>query len=137
MDPTEWSDSMVEGIQTDGAPSFDDYGLPISQAVAHGDTVYVAGQVGGDPETGERIEGDVQTETRRALENVAAILDAAGTSIDDVVKMTVFIEDMADFDAVNEVYAEYVTEPYPARSAIEVSNLAADFRVEIEAVAAR
>lgn len=127
---------MAERVQTEGAPSFEDYGLPISQAIKHGDTVYVAGQTGGDPETGEVVEGGVAEQTRQTLENISAILEAAGTSLDNVVKATVFIEDMDDFGEVNEVYAEYMSEPYPARSAVEVSDLAIDFEVEIEVIAA-
>lgn len=127
---------MPESISTDEAPSFEAIDLPISQAVVHGDTVYVSGQTGVDPETGEKVDGGVAAETRQTLQNVGAILEAAGSSFDDVIKATVFVADMDHFDAVNGVYEEFVTEPYPARSAIEAGDLAADFAVEIEVIAA-
>jgi 2-iminobutanoate/2-iminopropanoate deaminase len=125
---------MVERVSTDGAPSSES--LPFPQGTIHGDTVYTSGQVGVDPETGEVVEGGIRAETRQTLENVAAILEAAGSSLDDAVKATVFLTDMDDFPAFNEVYAEVVGEPRPARSAVEVSDLAIDIGVEIEMVAA-
>lgn len=127
---------MPEPVQTDDAPSFEQFDLPISQAVVHGDTVYVAGQAGIDPETGELVEGGVAAETRQAMENVGAILDAAGTSFENVVDATIYVADMDDFGAVNDVYAEFVAEPFPARSAVEVSDLAMELSVELEVVAA-
>lgn len=127
---------MPTRIQTDEAPSFESFDLPISQAMVHGDTVYVSGQTGVDPETGEQVEGGVEAETRQALRNIGAVLAAAGATFDDVVKATVFVEDMDDFDTVNAVYSEFVSEPYPARSAIEASDLALAFAVEIEVIAA-
>lgn len=127
---------MPEPVQTDDAPSFETFDLPISQAMIHGDTVYVSGQTGVDPETGEMVEGGVEAETRQALENVGAILEAAGCSFDDVVKATLFVDDMDDFGTVNEVYEEFVSEPYPARSAFEAGDLAMEFAIELEVVAA-
>lgn len=127
---------MPERIQTDEALSFEAFDLPISQGVVHGDTLYVSGQTGVDPETNEMVEGGVEAEARMALENIGAILRAAGSSFDDVIKATVFVEDMDDFEAVNAVYEEFLSEPYPARSAVEVSDLALEFAVEIEAIAA-
>lgn len=127
---------MPERIQTDAAPSFETFDLPISQAMVHGDTVYVAGQTGVDPETGEMVDGGVVAETRQAMANVEAILEAAGTSFDNVVKATLFVGDMDDFGAVNEVYEEFVSEPYPARSAFEAGDLAMDFSIELEVIAA-
>lgn len=127
---------MLEAIHTEGAPSFESFDLPISQAIVHGDTVYVAGQTGIDPATGELVEGGIEAETRQTLENIEAILEAAGTSFDNVLKATVFIEDMTDFDRVNAVYRAFVSEPYPARSAVEVSDLALEFAMEIEVIAA-
>jgi 2-iminobutanoate/2-iminopropanoate deaminase len=108
---------------------------PFSQAIRDGDRVYVSGQGPIDPETGEIIDGDVEAETKQTLENVDAVLAAAGGSLDDVVKATVFIRDMVNYDAINEVYAEYMSEPYPARSAVEVADLPVDIEVEIEVVA--
>lgn len=127
---------MPEYIHTDDAPTFDADEVPLSQATVHDGTVYVSGQVGIDPETGELVEGGVEAEARQALENVEAILDAAGSSLDDVVKATVFLNDVDDFETVNRVYGEFVPEPYPARSAVEVGDLAASFAVEIEVTAA-
>lgn len=122
----------MEEISTDDAPA--SIG-PFSQAVRDGDRVYVSGQGPVDPETGDVVSDDVREQTERTLENVAAILSAAGLSLSDVVKATVFVTDMADYDAVNGVYGEYMTEPYPARSAVEVSQLPIDIGVEIEVVA--
>lgn len=127
---------MVEGINADGAPSFEEFGLPISHATVHNDTVYVAGQTGISPETGELVEGGTGAQTRQTMENIETILEAAGSSLSNLVDVTVYVRDMDEFDEVNEAYAEFVDEPYPARSAVEVSDLAEDFDVEIEAVAA-
>lgn len=127
---------MPEHVHTDDAVNFDDFDLPISQGVIHGDTLYVAGMTGVDPATSEPVDGGVAAETRQAMENIGAILEAAGSGFDDLLKVTVFVDDMDDFDLVNEVYAGFVSKPYPARSAIEAGDLAADFAVEIEAVAA-
>lgn len=125
---------MVDKVTTDAAPNND--ALPFSQGIVHGDTVYTSGQIGMDPETGEVVEGGIEAETRQTMENISAILEAAGTSLDNAIKATVFLTDMDEFAAFNEVYAEYVTEPRPARSAVEVSDLARDLAVEIEMVAA-
>lgn len=109
---------------------------PYSQAVKVGGFVYTAGQVGVDPATGELVEGDIKAHTRQTLLNVKAVLEAAGTSLANVVKTTVFLRDMANFAAMNEVYAEFFPEPFPARSAIGVAALPGNAPVEIEAVAA-
>ncbi|CAH1214078.1 2-iminobutanoate/2-iminopropanoate deaminase [Paenibacillus auburnensis] len=107
---------------------------PYSQAIAAGNWVYTSGQLGLNPETGELAEG-VQEQARQSLNNVKAILEEAGASMDQVVKTTVYLKDMNDFAAVNEVYSTFFTEPYPARSAVEVARLPKDGLVEIEAVA--
>ena len=125
---------MVERVSTDDAPNYEE--LPFSQGIVHGDTVYTSGQVGVDPETGEVVEGGVRAETRQTMENVSAILEAAGSSLDSAIKATVFLTDIEEFAEFNEVYAEFVDEPRPARSAVEVSDLAIDIAVEIEMVAA-
>lgn len=127
---------MPHRIQTDEAPSFEAFDLPISQAIVHGDTVYVSGQTGIDPATGNIVEGGVAAETRQALENIDAILTAAGTSFDDVVKATVYVAEMNDFQTVNEVYEDFVSKPFPARSAVEVSDLAMEFAIELDVIAA-
>jgi reactive intermediate/imine deaminase len=122
----------MEEISTDEAPA--SIG-PYSQGIRDGDRIYVSGQGPVDPETGEIVGEDVREQTARTLENVDAVLRAAGRSLDDVVKTTVFVTDMDDYDAVNEVYGEQMSGPYPARSAVEVADLPIDIRVEIEAVA--
>ncbi|MFC7047219.1 Rid family detoxifying hydrolase [Halobacteriaceae archaeon GCM10025711] len=123
----------MEALDTDDAPA--SIG-PFSQGIKDGDTVYVSGQGPVDPDTNEIVDGDVRTQTARTLENIAAVLAVADASLDDVVKATVFVTDMADYEAVNEVYAEYVSPPYPARSAVQVADLPIDIKVEIEVVAA-
>ncbi|GGF93709.1 RidA family protein [Paenibacillus albidus] len=107
---------------------------PYSQAITTGSWIYTSGQLGLDPETGVLAEG-VQDQARQALNNLKAILEEAGASLDHIVKTTVFLKDMNDFVAVNEVYSSFFTEPYPARSAVEVARLPKDGLVEIEAVA--
>jgi 2-iminobutanoate/2-iminopropanoate deaminase len=109
---------------------------PYSQGiVVDGRFVYTAGQVAIDPSTNQLVEGDIKVQTRQVLKNVAAILKAAGTTMDSVVKTTVFLKDFNDFAAMNEVYAEFFSGSAPARSTVEVSRLPRDMRVEIEAVA--
>lgn len=120
-------------VHTDAYPSLND--LPISQAIVHGDTVYVAGTVPRDPETNELVDGDMTAQAEQVMKNLAGILQAAGSSIDRVVKATVFLEDVDDRAAFNEVYARYIDEPYPARSAVGV-DLAVDAGVEVEVIAA-
>jgi len=107
---------------------------PYSQGVVIGDVIYTSGQLGLVPETGQFAEG-VEAQTAQALHNVKAILEAAGSGLDKVVKTTVFLKDMNDFVKVNEVYGSFFTEPYPARSAVEVARLPKDGLVEIEVIA--
>ncbi|MGG4345988.1 RidA family protein [Paenibacillus lautus] len=109
---------------------------PYSQAVEINGFVYTSGQLGLNPETGEFGEG-VQEQAKLSLSNVKAILEAAGTSLDHVVKTTVFLKDMNDFAVVNEVYGSFFSEPYPARSAVEVARLPKDGLVEIEVIAVK
>ena len=120
-------------IRTENAPA-PFQGAPYNQAVVAGDLVFVAGQLGLRPgDTG--IEGDVATQTGQALSNLAAILQAAGSSMENLVKTSVFLVDLADFQAMNEVYASRVGDRPPARSTFEVAALPSGARVEIEAVA--
>lgn len=107
---------------------------PYSQGVVIGDMIYTSGQLGLVPETGQFAEG-VEAQTAQALNNVKAILEAAGSGLDKVVKTTVFLKDMNDFAKVNEVYGSFFAEPYPARSAVEVARLPKDGLVEIEVIA--
>lgn len=110
---------------------------PYSQANVTGDFVFTAGQLGLDPETGSFAPGGVQGQTRRALQNISGVLDAAGTDMSHVVKTTVFLADMADFKAMNEIYGEFFSEPYPARSTVAVKELPLGGLVEIDVVAVK
>ena len=123
---------MREAISTDGAPAA---AGPYSQAIRAGDLVFTAGQLGLDPSSGEFVADDVAGQADRALANLAAVLDAAGSGLDRLVKVTVFLADIGDWPAVNEVYARWIPEPFPARSAFAVKDLPKGGRVEIEAVA--
>jgi 2-iminobutanoate/2-iminopropanoate deaminase len=108
---------------------------PYSQAVRAGQWLFLSGQVPIDPATGLIIEGDIAAQTRRVFENLGAVLKAGGRSFADVVRTTVFLADMNDFAAVNEVYGQYFTEPYPARATVQVARLPKDARVEIDLIA--
>lgn len=110
---------------------------PYSQGYWAGEMFFSAGQIGLDPATGELAGTDVATQTGRALRNLAAVLRAAGLSMADVVKTTVFLADMDEFGAMNEIYAEHFEAPYPARSTVAAARLPRDARVEIEVVARR
>jgi 2-iminobutanoate/2-iminopropanoate deaminase len=110
---------------------------PYSLAIESGDLVFVSGQIALDAATGKLVEGDISAQARQSLENAKAILEAAGLTFAHVVKTTIFLTDMADFAAVNEVYKGYVAEPYPARSTIAVVALPMAAKVEIEMIASR
>ena len=111
---------------------------PYSQGCTVGDLVFTSGQVPIDPATGAFVPGGITEQTRQSLTNVRAVLAAAGTTMDNVVKTTVFLQDMNDFAAMNAVYAEFFTEgSYPARSAVQVARLPKDALVEIEAIATK
>ncbi|MUV57298.1 Rid family detoxifying hydrolase [Halogeometricum sp. CBA1124] len=122
----------MEELSTSDAPA--SIG-PFSQGIRDSNRIYVSGQGPIDPATGDIVSEDIREQTARTLENVEAVLQAGGVSLDDVVKSTVFVTDMNDYDAVNEVYGEYMSKPYPARSAVEVCELPVPIRVEIEVVA--
>ncbi|MEK5479835.1 RidA family protein [Paenibacillus sp. FSL R5-0407] len=109
---------------------------PYSQAVQIGDFVFTSGQLGLIPETGELAEG-IEGQTLQALRNVGAILEAAGSGLDKVVKTTVFLQDMNDFAKVNDIYGSFFSEPFPARSAVQVARLPKDGLVEIEVIASK
>lgn len=110
---------------------------PYSLAIDTGQVVYLSGQVHLDGATGKLVEGDIGAQTRQCLENLKKVLAAAGLGFEHVVKTTVFLTNMADFAAMNEVYAEYMVAPFPARSTIQVAALPLGARVEIEAIAQR
>jgi reactive intermediate/imine deaminase len=120
-----------EIIQTDDAPKAIG---PYSQAVRVGDTVYVSGQIPLDPLTGTLVSGDIEAEIRRVLENLKAIALAAGGSLAQVVKVNVYLTDLAHFTALNALMATYFSEPYPARAAIGVAALPRGARIEMECV---
>ncbi|OUM99072.1 MAG: deaminase [Firmicutes bacterium ZCTH02-B6] len=119
-------------IHTDRAPKAIG---PYSQAVKAGGFVFVSGQIPLDPETGQLVDGDIVAQTERVLKNVQAVLEAAGASMADVVRATVYLKDLNDFAVVNEVYARFFPSAPPARVAVEVSRLPRDVRVEIDAIA--
>ncbi len=108
---------------------------PYSQAVRAGQLLFASGQIPLDPATGAVVDGDIAAQTRRVMENLGAVLAAAGLSFAHVVRTTVFLADMAEFAAVNEVYGKYFSEPYPARATVQVARLPRDVRVEIDAIA--
>ena len=123
---------MKQVIHTDSAPAAIG---PYSQAIQIGDLLFVSGQVPIDPSTGAIVEGDIKVQAQQSLNNLKAILNAAGTNMGAVVKTTVFLADMNDFAAMNEVYAQFFQEPFPARSAVQAARLPKDAKVEIEAIA--
>ncbi|HET7168372.1 MAG TPA: RidA family protein [Candidatus Limnocylindrales bacterium] len=110
---------------------------PYSQAIASGDLVFCSGQLGLDPASGDLVAGGVEAEAERALRNLEAVLDAAGVSMNDVVKTTIFLADIGDFAAVNAIYARHMPDPAPARSTFAVGALPKGGRIEIEAIARR
>lgn len=119
-------------LHTDKAPAAVG---PYSQAIKVGDLIYTSGQLALDPKTGDLVNDEIQAATRRSLDNIKAILEEAGSSLDKVVKSTIFLSDMENFAKVNEVYGEYFSGHKPARSCIEVARLPKDALIEIEVVA--
>ncbi len=123
---------MKEIISTDRGPKAIG---PYSQAIRANGFIFISGQVAFDPSTGQLIEGDVAQQTARVLENLKAIVEAAGSSLDHAVKTSVFLKDMGEFAAMNEVYSRYFSKNPPARSTVEVARLPRDVRVEIDLIA--
>ena len=119
-------------VRTDAAPAAIG---PYSQAVVANGFVFAAGQVPLDPSTGQLVPGDIRAQTKRVMENLKAVLAAAGSSFDKVVKTTVFLRDLNDFGTMNEIYGEYFQENPPARSTVQVAKLPREAAVEIEVVA--
>ena len=118
-------------IKTDNAPAAIG---PYSQAVRHGDTVYLSGQIPLDPATMELVNGDINAQTHRVFVNLKAVCEAAGGSLDGIVKLNVYLTDLGNFATVNQIMAEYFSEPYPARAAVGVVALPLGAEVEMEAV---
>lgn len=123
---------MKEIISTENAPGAIG---PYSQAVKTGNMVFCSGQIPIDPATGNFVSEDVAEQTEQVLKNLSAVLEAAGTSLNNIVKTTVFLADMNDFTAMNEVYAKYFSENKPARATVQAARLPRDARVEIECIA--
>jgi 2-iminobutanoate/2-iminopropanoate deaminase len=122
----------MKAIATDAAPAAIG---PYSQAIDAGDFVFLSGQVPLDPKTGDLVTGDIAKETERVLDNLAAVLEAAGCSFADVVKTTIYLLDLGDFQAVNQTYAKRFSSAPPARATVEVAALPKGARVEIDAIA--
>lgn len=120
-------------IATDRAPAAIG---PYSQATRSGGMVFLSGQIPLDPATGELVGGDISAQTRRVFDNLRAVCEAAGGSLDDIVRVGIYVMDLGDFAAVNAVMAEYFNAPYPARSTIQVSGLPRGARVEVDAILA-
>ena len=123
---------MKQIIATDKAPAAIG---PYSQAVKTGNLIFTSGMIPIDPATNTLVEGGIEVQATRAIENLKALLEAAGSGLDKVVKTVVFIKDMNDFAKVNEIYATFFTDAYPARSCVEVARLPKDVLIEIEAIA--
>ena len=109
---------------------------PYSQAVRSGSTVFLSGQIPLDPATGQLLDGDIAAQARRVFDNLQAVCQAAGGSLDDVMRIGIYLTDLGDFAAVNTVMAEYFSAPYPARSTIEVAGLPRGAQVEVDAILA-
>ena len=110
---------------------------PYSQAIPHGDLLFVSGQIALDPQTGNLVEGDIEAQTGQVLKNIAAIIDAAGMTLQDVVKCTCFLKDMSDFAKFNAVYEKYFGQSLPARETVEVARLPKDVMVEVSAISCK
>jgi 2-iminobutanoate/2-iminopropanoate deaminase len=123
---------VKQAISSAGAPKAIG---PYSQAVRAGQLLFLSGQVALDPATGQMVEGGIAEQTRRVFENLSAVLAAGGRSFADVVRTTVFLADMNDFAAMNDIYGQYFKEPYPARATVQVARLPKDARVEIDLIA--
>lgn len=108
---------------------------PYSQGVKAGQLIFTSGQLPMDPATGKLVDGKIEEQTERALENMKAILESAGASMKDVVKVTVFLKDMSDFASMNQIYSRYFSESPPARSCVQAAKLPKDVEIEIESIA--
>jgi 2-iminobutanoate/2-iminopropanoate deaminase len=123
-------------VRTENAPA-PFQGAPYSQGIVAGDLVFVSGQLGIDPAGGHVVEGGIVEQTEQTMKNLAAVLEEAGASLDNAVMVSIFLVDLGDFQAMNEVYSRHLTEPYPARATVQIAALPSDARVEIAVVAHR
>jgi 2-iminobutanoate/2-iminopropanoate deaminase len=123
---------MRRAVSSDSAPKAIG---PYSQAIQSGSLLFLSGQIPLDPATGQMVEGDIAAQTHRVFKNLQAVLQAAGATLDHVVRTTVYVADMNDFAAVNEVYGTYFASPAPARATVQAARLPKDARVEIDAIA--
>lgn len=126
---------MKHTVRTEKAPA-PFQGAPYSQGVVHGDLVFVSGQLGVDPQTGNVVEGGIEAQTEQVMKNVGAVLEEAGSSLANVLKTSIFLVDLGDFAAMNEVYARHVGPDFPARATVQIAALPSGALVEIEVVAA-
>jgi 2-iminobutanoate/2-iminopropanoate deaminase len=127
---------MKQAVRTENAPA-PFQGAPYSQGIVAGDLVFVSGQLGIDPTGGHVVEGGIVEQTEQTMKNLAAVLEEAGTSLENAVMVSIFLVDLADFQAMNEVYSRHLTEPYPARATVQIAALPSGARVEIAVVAHR
>jgi len=132
LSASQRSEEMKKEVKTDKAPQAIG---PYSQGIVANGFVFCSGQIPIVPQTGQLDTGGIEDQTRQVLKNVSAVLEAAGTSLDNVVKATVFLQNMNDFAAMNKVYAEFFKTPFPARAAVQVARLPRDVKVEIEVLA--
>jgi 2-iminobutanoate/2-iminopropanoate deaminase len=121
-------------VQTDGAPA-PFQGAPYSQGIVHGDLVFVAGQVGIDPETNRVVEGGIEAQTEQVMKNISAVLEEAGSSLANVLKASIFLVDFGDFPAMNDIYGRFVGPDFPARATVQIAGLPSGALVEIEILA--
>ena len=119
-------------VTTTGAPGGSG---PFSQAIVEDGKIYTAGQGGVDPETGEIVHGGIVPEAEQVVNNIEKILKAAGASLNDIIKVNIYLTNIEDYDELNKTYSEFFDDPYPARSVVEVSDLPIDIRIEVETVA--
>lgn len=127
---------MKQAVRTENAPA-PFQGAPYSQGIVAGDLVFVSGQLGIDPAGGHVVEGGIVEQTEQTMKNLAAVLEEAGSSLENAVMVSIFLVDLGDFQALNEVYARHLSEPYPARATVQIAALPSGARVEIAVVAHR
>ena len=127
---------MKQPVRTERAPApFE--GAPYSQGIVFGDLVFVSGQLGIDPESGDVVEGGIGPQTERTLANVRAVLEEAGSRMENILQVSIFVVDLGDFAAMNEVYGRIIGEPFPARATVQIGALPSGARIEIAVVAHR